>query len=77
MITRVLVTTIKIYQRLISPIIGSNCRFYPTCSAYSIEALNKFGAFKGSMLSIVRIFRCGPWSSGGLDPVPSEITHSK
>ncbi len=77
MISKVLITVIKMYQRLISPILGSNCRFYPTCSAYSIEAVEMHGALRGGLLSIVRIFRCGPWSSGGLDPVPSDLTHSK
>lgn len=77
MIIRALIAAIKMYQRLISPIFGSNCRFYPTCSAYSIEALQAYGAFRGSLMSIGRILRCGPWSSGGLDPVPSDLTHSK
>jgi len=61
---------IKLYQLLISPLLGKRCRFYPTCSQYSIEAIKKYGFFKGSLLSFKRIVKCGPWHPGGYDPLP-------
>lgn len=61
---------VKGYQYLISPLLGQNCRFYPSCSSYAIEALKLHGAFKGSWLALRRILRCHPLSTGGMDPVP-------
>lgn len=62
---------IKIYRAIISPLLPPNtCRFYPTCSAYSLEAFQKFGFFKASWLSIKRIGRCNPFNEGGYDPLP-------
>lgn len=61
---------IRLYQLIISPLIGSNCRYYPTCSNYCIEALNKHGIFKGGKLSIKRILSCHPYGKSGSDPVP-------
>ena len=58
------------YQIFISPLLGPHCRFTPTCSAYFIEAVNKYGPFKGSWLGIKRILRCHPGNPGGYDPVP-------
>ncbi len=66
----ILVIPIKLYQILISPLIGPNCRYHPTCSQYSIEAINKHGPFKGTWLAIKRISRCHPWGGSGHDPVP-------
>ena len=66
----VLIIPVKIYQYLISPMIGASCRFTPTCSAYSIEALKKYGPIKGLYLAIWRILRCNPWGGHGHDPVP-------
>ena len=66
----ILVIPIKLYQILISPLIGPNCRFHPTCSQYSIEAINKHGPFKGTWLAIKRISSCHPWGGSGHDPVP-------
>ena len=63
---------IKIYQFLISPIIGKNCRFTPTCSNYALEALKKHGLFLGMYYSIIRISKCHPWGGSGHDPVPSK-----
>jgi putative membrane protein insertion efficiency factor len=63
---------IKIYQFLISPIIGKNCRFNPTCSNYALEALKKYGLFLGMYYSIIRISKCHPWGGSGHDPVPSK-----
>lgn len=65
-----LVIPIKLYQILISPILGPNCRYHPTCSQYSIEAINKHGPFKGAWLAIKRISSCHPWGGSGHDPVP-------
>jgi putative membrane protein insertion efficiency factor len=61
---------IKIYQLLISPLFPSSCRFSPTCSSYSLDALKKYGLLKGSWLGIKRISRCHPWGGSGYDPVP-------
>ncbi|HEU0065023.1 MAG TPA: membrane protein insertion efficiency factor YidD [Flavisolibacter sp.] len=61
---------IKIYQWVISPLLGPKCRFTPTCSTYSIQAFKKYGLFKGFWLSIKRISRCHPWGGHGYDPVP-------
>lgn len=66
----VLIALVRLYQVLISPLLGSNCRFTPTCSAYSVEALQKHGAWKGGWLAIKRISRCHPWGGDGYDPVP-------
>ncbi|NLI87697.1 MAG: membrane protein insertion efficiency factor YidD [Bacteroidales bacterium] len=61
---------IKFYQLFISPHIPNSCRYTPTCSVYSVEALKKHGLFKGSWFSIKRILRCNPWGGHGYDPVP-------
>ncbi len=67
---RVLVFVVRGYQILLSPHFGSQCRFSPTCSHYSIQALEKHGAIKGAYLTIWRLLRCNPWHRGGFDPVP-------
>lgn len=61
---------IKLYQYLLSPIFGQQCRFYPTCSHYAIEAIQKYGALKGTYYTMHRLLRCHPWCDGGHDPVP-------
>jgi putative membrane protein insertion efficiency factor len=61
---------IRGYQTLVSPLLGSHCRFYPTCSAYSYEAIAKHGAAKGLYLSVKRLIKCHPFHPGGVDPVP-------
>jgi putative membrane protein insertion efficiency factor len=61
---------IKFYQWFISPLLGSSCRFTPTCSQYGIEAIKKHGPFKGGWLTLQRIGRCHPWGKHGHDPVP-------
>jgi putative membrane protein insertion efficiency factor len=61
---------IKIYQYLISPLLGASCRFTPTCSQYGLEAIKKYGPFRGFWLTIKRIAKCHPWGSEGHDPVP-------
>ncbi len=61
---------IKIYQTLISPLLPSTCRFHPTCSQYGLDALTKYGLFKGGLLTIKRISKCHPWGGSGQDPIP-------
>ncbi|MCF8075111.1 MAG: membrane protein insertion efficiency factor YidD [Desulfotignum sp.] len=70
MITQLLLILIKFYQFFISPLTGTNCRFYPTCSAYAVEAVQKYGSRKGGWLAVKRILRCHPFHAGGFDPVP-------
>jgi len=65
-----LILLIKIYQLLISPLFPPSCRFTPTCSEYSLEALKKYGILKGGWLGFRRIIRCHPWGGSGYDPVP-------
>ena len=60
---------IKFYKKIISPFLGNNCRFHPTCSEYAIEAFNEYGLFKGLFLSTKRILKCNPLFKGGYDPV--------
>jgi putative membrane protein insertion efficiency factor len=72
MIARLLKGLIRLYQLLLSPFWGAQCRFHPTCSCYAMEALDKHGAFKGAGLALYRILRCNPWADGGLDPVPEK-----
>lgn len=61
---------IKIYQIVLSPLLGNRCRYQPTCSHYSIESFKKYGIFKGFFLTIKRISTCHPWGGSGFDPVP-------
>ncbi len=65
-----LIWLIKLYQVILSPIMGRSCRYTPTCSHYGIQALKKYGLFKGTWLTIKRISRCHPWGGHGYDPVP-------
>jgi uncharacterized protein len=64
------IALIKLYQWIISPMLGPKCRFTPTCSQYAIEALKKHGVFKGLWLTVKRLSRCHPWGGHGYDPVP-------
>jgi uncharacterized protein len=68
------ITFVKIYKVLISPMLRPSCRFYPTCSTYSIEALKKHGFIKGGILSAKRIVSCNPFHKGGHDPVPERFS---
>ena len=67
---KLLTWIILLYKKLLSPLLGPSCRFYPSCSSYYIEALETHGAVKGSMLGIKRICKCHPLHDGGFDPVP-------
>lgn len=71
MLKKILIILINGYRRLISPLFPPSCRFQPTCSQYAIEAIEKFGALRGSGLAIKRILRCHPFHPGGYDPVPT------
>ena len=75
--TYITIQLIKLYKFLISPLLGHSCRYLPTCSDYSIEALKTFGFFKGLLLSLKRILSCHPWGSGGFDPVKKEMKVKK
>jgi putative membrane protein insertion efficiency factor len=66
----VFIVLIKIYQYFISPLTGASCRYTPTCSQYAVEAIKKYGGFKGGWLTIKRIASCNPWGGHGHDPVP-------
>lgn len=67
---RILIAIVRGYKKYISPMLPPSCRFTPTCSEYAVEALQKHGAWKGSLLAIWRILRCNPFCKGGYDPVP-------
>ena len=67
---KVMIKSIKMYQRYISPMKGTKCPYIPSCSQYGLEAVEKYGALKGGALAAWRILRCNPFSSGGFDPVP-------
>ena len=73
----VVISIFKLYQKIISPMTPPSCRFYPTCSHYGVEAVEKHGALKGSYLAIKRILRCHPFHEGGYDPVPEEWNEKK
>ncbi|WP_457640656.1 membrane protein insertion efficiency factor YidD [Persephonella sp.] len=64
---RVLIKSIKLYRKLISPLFPNSCRYYPTCSSYAIQSIEKYGVLKGSLKAIWRILRCNPFSKGGVD----------
>ena len=76
-LTYILIKFIKTYKFLISPLLGHCCRYLPTCSEYSIEALKKFGLIKGTIVSIKRILSCHPWGKGGFDPIEKQIKGDK
>ncbi|MCX7067976.1 MAG: membrane protein insertion efficiency factor YidD [Methylococcales bacterium] len=69
----VLIALIKFYKYFISPLLGSNCRFYPSCSSYSLEALTRYGAMIGFYLTLRRLLKCHPFHEGGIDPVPEKF----
>ncbi|AWD64657.1 MULTISPECIES: membrane protein insertion efficiency factor YidD [Priestia] len=75
MIAKLLLLLIKGYQKGISPFLPARCRFYPTCSQYGVESIKRFGAVKGSYLTIKRILKCHPFHPGGIDEVPEKKLH--
>lgn len=67
---RTVITIVDLYRHLVSPLRLPSCRFMPTCSQYAVEALTTFGLWRGGWLTLLRLARCGPWHSGGWDPIP-------
>lgn len=70
MTARLLLWCVRTYQRVVSPYTPPMCRFYPSCSTYAVEALSRYGAWKGARLAVLRLLRCHPFHPGGYDPVP-------
>ena len=75
--TQLLIKFIKTYKYIISPLFGPSCRYLPTCSEYSIEALKTYGFIKGFSLSLKRVMSCHPWGNSGFDPVKKKIKAKK
>ncbi|MGA9517957.1 MAG: membrane protein insertion efficiency factor YidD [Trichococcus sp.] len=71
---KIFIGLIRGYQKVISPLFPPSCRYYPTCSNYSVQAIQKHGAIKGSLMGIARILRCHPFVKGGYDPVPEQFS---
>jgi putative membrane protein insertion efficiency factor len=68
----VAVAPIRLYQRIVSPALGQRCKYYPSCSEYSAQAIRRFGILRGLVLAAWRLLRCNPWSRGGFDPVEDQ-----
>jgi len=66
---RLAILPIRIYQRVMSPLMGARCKFYPPCSEYAAQAVSEFGILRGLSLAVWRVLRCNPWSHGGFDPI--------
>lgn len=73
---KLVILLIRAYQLCLSPYLGKNCRFYPTCSSYAIEAVTRYGVWAGGILTIKRLCKCHPWHPGGVDPVPTSSSSS-
>ena len=73
-VARAVVAPIRLYQRLVSPLLGPRCRFHPSCSEYATQALLTHGVGRGSYLALRRLLRCHPWNPGGIDRVPEQFT---
>lgn len=69
---KILILLIGVYRYAISPFLGNNCRFHPSCSCYAHEAIERFGALRGAWMAMRRLGRCHPWHEGGFDPVPEK-----
>ena len=72
LLVSLILAPIRLYQRFISPALPRRCKYYPTCSAYAVEAIRAFGPVRGSVLAGWRLLRCNPWSRGGYDPVEAQ-----
>jgi putative membrane protein insertion efficiency factor len=70
LVREIFVLPIRFYQRFLSPFLPKRCRFYPSCSQYALQAIVRYGIFRGSLLALRRLLRCGPWHPGGYDPLP-------
>ena len=65
--SRLAVAAVRVYQRLVSPLLGDRCKYHPTCSQYAVDALRRYGFLRGALLASWRLLRCNPWSAGGVD----------
>jgi putative membrane protein insertion efficiency factor len=72
-----LVFVIQLYRHMVSPLRPASCRFVPTCSQYAVDALTEYGLMRGSWLAAGRLVKCGPWHSGGWDPIPERPSHRR
>ena len=73
----ILISILKAYQYLISPLLGQRCRFYPSCSSYAIAAIENHGIIRGIFFAVKRLVKCQPWHSGGYDPIPKSTKPTK
>ena len=69
-VSKIIITLIKLYRLCISPLLGNCCRFHPSCSCYATQAIATYGCGKGAYLALKRLLRCHPWCAGGIDPIP-------
>jgi putative membrane protein insertion efficiency factor len=72
----ILIAVLRLYRAVISPLYGDVCRYYPSCSAYALQAIQRHGAIKGIALGTLRLARCHPWAAGGVDDVPASTRHN-
>ena len=77
MIKYILILIIKFYRLFLSPLLGNNCRFYPTCSNYALQALKRYSTFYAIKIIIIRLFRCNPWGGSGIDLLPKSNAKNK
>lgn len=76
-VSKLAILCLKLYKYTVSPLLGPRCRFYPSCSDYAQQAVGHYGVLKGGWLALRRLVRCGPWTDGGFDPVPTENNDDK
>ena len=75
LVMTVLIGSLQAYKLVISPLLGSRCRFHPSCSSYAQQSIERFGPLRGTWLAVLRLVRCGPWHPGGLDEVPEQLSN--